>query len=70
MSETENSIELKVAVLEQLGHSQLVYGYVDETKIVTSLDPHKYVELDSVIRLSVNMKTLRVFDLATEQLVI
>ncbi len=70
VSETENSVELHVSVLEQLGHTLLVYGYVDETQIVASLDPHKHVELDSVIRLSANMKTLHVFDPETEQTVI
>jgi ABC-type sugar transport system ATPase subunit len=65
--ETDNTVEMRVSVLEQLGHTLLVYGYVDETQIVASLDPHKHVEMDSVIRLSVNMKTLHVFDPELEQ---
>jgi len=67
VDETEDTIELRVSVLEQLGHTLLVYGYVDETQIVASLDPHKQVELDSVIRLTVNLKTLHVFDPEVEQ---
>jgi multiple sugar transport system ATP-binding protein len=70
VSEEENTIETRVAVLEQLGHTLLVYGYVDETQIVASLDPHRHVELDSTIRLSVNLKTLHVFDPATQETVI
>ncbi len=65
--DADNTLELRVSVLEQLGHTLLVYGYVNETQIVASLDPHKQVELDSVIRLSVNMKTLHVFDPEAEQ---
>ena len=70
VGEVENSIEIRVSVIEQLGHTLLVYGYVDETQIVASLDPHKQIELDSVIRLSVNMKTLHVFDPTMQQTVI
>ena len=47
---------------EQLGHSLLVYGYVDESQIVASLDPHSTVEVDQPIHLKVNLKTLHVFD--------
>lgn len=67
VSETENTIELRVSVLEQLGHSQLVYGYVDDTQIVASLDPHAHIALDSIIHLSVSMKSLHVFDPAIER---
>jgi multiple sugar transport system ATP-binding protein len=65
--QTENSIELRVSVLEQLGHTLLVYGYIDETQIVASLDPHTKIELDSTIRLAVNMDTIHVFEPELEQ---
>ncbi len=67
VGEAENSIPLKVSVVEQLGHSQLVYGYVDDTQIVASLDPHKSISLDSTIRLSVNRETVHVFDTVTRE---
>jgi len=51
-----------VAVKEQLGHSLLVYGYVEDSQIVASLDPHSQVEVDQPIHLTVNLKTLHVFD--------
>ncbi len=69
-SETENTVEMHVSVLEQLGHTLLVYGYVDETQVVASLDPHKQIELDSVIRLSANIDTLHVFDPETEETIV
>jgi len=60
--ETENVIEMRVSVKEQLGHSLLVYGDVDGTQLVASLDPHRRIELDTEIRLTVNLNTLHVFD--------
>lgn len=62
-----NSIHVRVSVLEQLGHTLLVYGYIDGTQIVASLDPHTKVDLDSDIRLSLNMRTLHVFDPESEE---
>jgi len=62
VQEEENSLQIRVSVLEQLGHTLLVYGYLDSTQIVASLEPHTRVELDSQIRLAVNMRTLHVFD--------
>lgn len=62
-----NSLQVKVSVLEQLGHTLLVYGYIDSTQIVASLDPHTQIELDSHIRLSVNMGTLHIFDSESEE---
>ena len=60
--DAENAITMKVSVTEQLGHSLLVYGYIDETQVVASLDPHRRVEIDSTIHLKVNLNTLHVFD--------
>jgi len=60
--ESKNTIELRVAVKEHLGHTVLVYGYVDEMQVVASLDPHCQIELDAVIRLAVNVDTLHAFD--------
>jgi multiple sugar transport system ATP-binding protein len=60
--DAENAITLTVSVTEQLGHSLLVYGYLDETQVVASLDPHRRVEIDSTIHLTLNLNTLHVFD--------
>jgi len=58
----DDAITLTVSVTEQLGHSLLVYGDVDEAQVVASLDPHRKVEIDSTIHLRVNLDTLHVFD--------
>jgi multiple sugar transport system ATP-binding protein len=70
VEETQNTIEAHVSVIEQLGHTLLVYGYVDDMQIVASVDPHRHIELDSVIRLSVNLRTLHVFDPESEETLI
>ena len=57
-----NTVGFTVTVKEQLGHSLLVYGYVEEKRIVASLDPHTDVDVDSKIRLKVNVDTMHVFD--------
>lgn len=64
---TENAIKTRVSVKEQLGHSLLVYGDVDGTQIVASLDPHRKVEIDDEIQLTVNLKTLHVFHPETHE---
>lgn len=66
-SESANTLALKVAVREHLGHTMLVYGYIDDVQIVASLDPHSRVEVDEEIRLAVNTETLHVFDPETEE---
>jgi multiple sugar transport system ATP-binding protein len=65
---SQNTVELRVSVKEHLGHTVLVYGYVDETQVVASLDPHCPVELDSQIRLAVNTSTLHAFDPETGEM--
>jgi len=62
----DNAFSLDVAVKEHLGHTLLVYGYIDEIQVVASLDPHSQVEVDSQILLAVNVDTLHVFDPETE----
>ena len=62
VSDTTDMVTFKVIVKEQLGHSLLVYGNIEEKKIVASLDPHSAIEVDSTIHLKVNLQTLHVFD--------
>ena len=62
VAETSNTLSLMVSVKEQLGHSLLVYGSIAGSQVVASLDPHRQVELDATIRLSVNLDTVHVFD--------
>ena len=62
VSDTADVVTFQVIVKEQLGHSLLVYGRIEEKKIVASLDPHSVIEVDSTIHLKVNRNTLHVFD--------
>jgi multiple sugar transport system ATP-binding protein len=63
----DNAITLAVSVTEQLGHSLLVYGDIDGSQVVASLDPHRRVEVDSTIHLKVNLETLHIFDPETNE---
>ena len=65
---SENALSLKISVKEHLGHTLLVYGYIDDVQIVASLDPHSEIEVGQEIHLGVNTETLHVFDLATEEM--
>jgi len=65
-TDAENAITLTVSVTEQLGHSLLVYGDLDESQVVASLDPHRKVGVDSTIHLKLNLDTLHVFDPETQ----
>jgi len=57
-------------VREHLGHTMLVYGYVDDTQVVASLDPHRVVELDTATVFDVNLEALHVFDPETQEMLI
>jgi len=62
MQESTDALLMTVSVKEQLGHSLLVYGTIAGSQVVASLDPHRQVELDTEIYLSVNLNTVHVFD--------
>jgi len=62
VQETTNTLSMTVSVKEQLGHSLLVYGSVAGSQIVASLDPHRQVDLDTEIHLSVNVDSVHAFD--------
>ena len=63
----ENAITLSVSVVEQLGHSLLVYGYLGDEQVVASLDPHQKIEVDATIHLKPNLDTLHLFDPETSE---
>jgi len=69
-SREENTLRMKVAVKEHLGHTLLVYGYVDETQAVASLDPQRSVDLDALTAFDANLDALHVFDRETEETLI
>jgi multiple sugar transport system ATP-binding protein len=66
----DNALSLKVAVKEHLGHTMLVYGYIEDVQIVASLDPHSQVEVGEDIYLAVNTEALHIFDPATEAMLL
>jgi multiple sugar transport system ATP-binding protein len=66
----EDGVTFTVALKEQLGHSLLVYGTIEESPIIASLDPHSVVEVDRPIHLRVNPMTLHVFDPETARTLI
>ena len=68
--EAGNTIRMTVSVTEQLGHSVLVYGTIDDAQVVASLDPHSGVEAGSTIHLAVNLSTLHVFNPKTKETVL
>ena len=69
-SDTADAVTFRVTVIEQLGHSLLVYGRIEQTQIVACLDPHSKVELDSQIYLKVNLDTLHLFDPETGRMLL
>ena len=60
--DTANTMSFRVIVTEQLGHSLLVYGRIEENKVVASMDPHSRIEVDSLIHLKVNVDAIHIFD--------
>jgi len=62
VSDEQNVLIVHVTVTEQLGHALLVHGECGGQQIVASLDPHRSIAIDSIVRLSVNPDTLHLFD--------
>ena len=67
VTEGKNTLEMSVAVTEPLGNELLVYADCGGERVVANLDPHRRVEVDSIIKLKVNTETVHLFDQATEQ---
>ncbi len=66
-ADPEDALTLTVTVKEQLGNRLLIYGYIKDTQIVASLDPHVKVDVDTTIHLKVDLSTLHVFHPDTEE---
>jgi len=67
VADPADAITFTVSVKEQLGHALLVYGQIDEARLVASLDPHSMVDVDATVHLRVNLGTLHVFDPETAE---
>jgi multiple sugar transport system ATP-binding protein len=69
MSADDTAIELKVEVLEVLGADQYLYGKVGADDLTARVDPQLKVSVGDIVRLSVNMQRLHLFDAETEKAV-
>ncbi|MCK4393935.1 TOBE domain-containing protein, partial [Candidatus Bipolaricaulota bacterium] len=58
---------MRVQVTEPLGNELLVYADCGGERVVANLDPHRRVEVDSTIRLKVNIATVHLFDRESDQ---
>jgi len=63
----ENTLEMSVAVTEPLGNELLIYADCGGQRVVANLDPHRHVEVDSIVKLKVNTETVHLFDQDSEQ---
>ena len=70
VTDGESIIEVKVLVTEPLGNELLVYADCGEDRVVANLDPHQRVEIDSTIKLAVDMNGLHLFDRESEQTIL
>lgn len=66
VTDGESVIEVKVLVTEPLGNELLVYADCGKDRVVANLDPHQHVEIDSMIKLAVDMNALHLFDRESE----
>jgi multiple sugar transport system ATP-binding protein len=63
-------IELKVELVESPGSDQFLYGTVSGDNVIARVDPHLKVAMGDLVRLTLNIDRLHVFDTATEQAVL
>ncbi len=70
VTDGESIIEVKVLVTEPLGNELLVYADCGEDRVVANLDPHQHVEIDSTIKLAVDMNALHLFDRESEKTIL
>jgi multiple sugar transport system ATP-binding protein len=63
-------IEIKVEVVEILGSDQYLYGKVGADDLIARVDPQVKVGVGDLVKLSVNMRRLHLFDVNTERAVL
>ncbi len=63
----DNTLAMTVQVTEPLGNELLVYADCAGDHVVANLDPHQTIDIDSTIRLSVDLSVLHLFDPQTEK---
>jgi multiple sugar transport system ATP-binding protein len=60
-------IEMKVEVVESPGSDQFVYGSVKGDSMIARVDPHLKVAMGDLLRLTLSIDRVHVFDTATEK---
>ena len=65
--EGENTLEMKVDVVERLGSDQFLYGQVGAETITARVDPRMKVDPGDRARLGLDMRGLHVFNADTEE---
>jgi multiple sugar transport system ATP-binding protein len=60
-------IEMKVELVESPGSDQFLYGTVSGDNMIARVDPHLKVAVGDLVRLTLNIERLHVFDNATEK---
>jgi len=70
VTDGKSVIEVKVLVTEPLGNELLVYADCGEDRVVANLDPHQHVEIDSMIKLAVDINALHLFDRESEKTIL
>ncbi len=60
-------MSVQVSVVEPLGSEQVIYGRLEETEVVTQLDPRLAIEPDQELTLYANTERLHLFDRETEE---
>jgi multiple sugar transport system ATP-binding protein len=63
-------IEMKVEVVESPGSDQFLYGTVSGDAVIARVDPHFKVAMGDLVRLTLNIDRLHVFDTTTEKAVL
>jgi multiple sugar transport system ATP-binding protein len=63
-------IDVKIEVVEILGSDQFLYGRVGSDDLIARVDPQMKVSVGDLVRLSVNMRRLHLFDAESERALI
>jgi multiple sugar transport system ATP-binding protein len=61
---------MKVEVVESPGSDQFLYGTVSGDAVIARVDPHFKVAVGDLVRLTLNIDRLHVFDTTTEKAVL
>jgi multiple sugar transport system ATP-binding protein len=67
VSDPENSLEMKVDVVERLGSDQFLYGTVGGDQVTARVDPRMAVSVGETVKLGLDTRSLHLFDSETEK---